>query len=87
MLYDKLDNVTSIRDKAGNITRYEYDDNYRKTKEIVRGGKQILYEYDEVGNLIRTTDEEEIVTEYEYNPRYELTKLLSWRKIFISAIK
>lgn len=47
--------VSSMTDQLGRQTSYEYDENLRKTKDILPGGREINYDYDANGNLIKVT--------------------------------
>ncbi|HEX3527742.1 MAG TPA: carboxypeptidase regulatory-like domain-containing protein [Thermoanaerobaculia bacterium] len=54
--YDVMDNLASVTDPNGNLTRYTYDD----FKRLVRQDSPVTgittYQYDPAGNLVSTTD-------------------------------
>ena len=41
-------------DNAGNVTKYEYDDNGNQTASVDAKGRRTTYRYDDLGNLTKT---------------------------------
>ena len=64
-----------IKDKLGNPTVYNYDDNGNILEVIDALGNKITNVYDENNNKISTKDQLGNVTKYEYDGKNELTKL------------
>jgi YD repeat-containing protein len=50
--YDVLDNLASVTDLNGNVTRYAYDDFRRMTQQDSPVTNATTYVYDPAGNLI-----------------------------------
>ncbi len=61
------DNISSVTDALGNITRYDYDPLGRKILETGANNKSIEYEYDAVGNMIKEIDKLNHETNYTYD--------------------
>ncbi|MFG1954733.1 LamG-like jellyroll fold domain-containing protein [Micromonospora sp. NPDC048830] len=65
--YDDAGQVTSVTDPLGKITRYEYDQFGRVSKQIAPNDGVTTYRYDDVGNVLSTTDPTGAVTEATYD--------------------
>ncbi|MCG2710886.1 MAG: DUF6531 domain-containing protein, partial [Candidatus Omnitrophica bacterium] len=61
------ENISSVTDALGNITRYEYDPVGRKILETDANNKSTEYEYDANGNMIREIDKLNHETVYTYD--------------------
>ncbi|MCG2711355.1 MAG: DUF6531 domain-containing protein, partial [Candidatus Omnitrophica bacterium] len=62
-----VDNISSVTDALGNITRYDYDPLGRKILETDANNKSIEYEYDANGNMIKEIDKLNHETTYMYD--------------------
>ncbi|MCP4365136.1 MAG: RHS repeat protein, partial [Planctomycetes bacterium] len=60
-------NLKSVTDQEGNMTQYEYNGRYLRTKRINAYLDEYKLEYDDNGNLEKETDEEKNETEYKYD--------------------
>ncbi len=67
------DNISSITDALGNITRYDYDPLGRKILETDANSKSIEYVYDANGNIITEIDKLNHETNYSYDAANRLT--------------
>ncbi len=74
--YDNYENVTSILDEEGRLTRYVYDPRYLKIEQINALNDSYFWEYDAHGNLRKTIDEESNETSYVYDEQNRLTEKL-----------
>jgi len=68
--YDEADAETNLKsetDPEGNITTYEYNGRYLRTKRINALNDEYFWEYDDNGNPAKETDEEGNDTRWEYD--------------------
>jgi RHS repeat-associated protein len=65
--HDGNGNVTSRKDAANRITRYQYDALNRLTWMQAPDQGQTFYEYDVTGGISKVTDPRGMVTTYQYN--------------------
>lgn len=81
--YDKLGNLTYIKDPKNYETNYQYDDLGRLVKVLNAKGEATFYQYSNLGNLIKTTIQEydaqggltkQLVTEKKYDELGRLIK-------------
>ena len=75
--YDQNDNVLTVTDKNGTVSR-EYDALNRVTKLTDTYGNAIRYEYDEVGNLTRLIYPDNTAVVYTYDANYNLLSVTDW---------
>ncbi|MCK5493316.1 MAG: RHS repeat protein, partial [Candidatus Omnitrophica bacterium] len=61
------ENISSITDALGNITRYDYDPLGRKILETDANAKSIEYEYDAIGNMLKEIDKLNHESNYNYD--------------------
>jgi len=68
--YDEADATTNLKsdtDPEGNITTYEYNGRYLRTKRTNALNDEFIWEYDDNGNLAKEIDEEGNYNRYEYD--------------------
>lgn len=73
--YDADDNLTLVKDAAGKITRYRYDDFGRVTDIISPDTGTTQYTYDEADNVKTKTDATGVTVSYDYDPVSRLTRI------------
>lgn len=62
------------QDRAGNVTRFFYDELNRQIFLVDSGNRVLQYEYDPVGNLIQLIDGAGNTTSWQYNNRNRVTQ-------------
>ena len=67
MTYDGMNNLTSITDAKGNVTRYTYDDNGNLVKVVAPEDVTTTMEVDSRGLTTKSVNPMGIETEFEYN--------------------
>jgi RHS repeat-associated protein len=65
--YDVRDNLASVTDPNGNVTRYAYDDFARLVRQDSPVTGTMTYSYDPAGNLVALTDARGAVTTRSYD--------------------
>ena len=73
--YTTLDQLQTITDELGNITRFTYDNNGNRTSIQDAALKTTTYNYDERDLLWKVTDANLGVTEYAYDPDGNLSEI------------
>ena len=72
---DPESNVATVTDAEGNLTRYEYNGRYQKTRRTNALGDLHLWQYDAAGNLAAETDEEGKTTIFDYDRQNRRTSM------------
>ncbi|OGU23908.1 MAG: hypothetical protein A2X85_12295 [Geobacteraceae bacterium GWF2_54_21] len=73
--YDEADPKTNLKkesDQEGNVTSYEYNGRYLRSKRTNALNDVHLWEYDDNGNLNKETDEESHFVRHEYDKQNRL---------------
>ncbi|MDP8263269.1 MAG: RHS repeat-associated core domain-containing protein, partial [Candidatus Ancaeobacter aquaticus] len=78
MAYDPFDNVTSIKDALGNVTRFEYTKDWWNNLEDVTDalGAKTKNVYDDYGKLIKSINAQGATVSYEYNELDRIIKVI-----------
>ena len=71
--YDSANNVTSILDAEGNLTRYEYDANNNQTAIVDALGRRTEMRYDDKNKLVETILPDDTPNDLTDNPRIKAT--------------
>jgi RHS repeat-associated protein len=68
--YDQFDNLVSVRDPMGNLTRFEYEKGWwnKLSMKIDAAGTRTRYRHDVYGKLLERIDGENGVTAFYYDP-------------------
>lgn len=67
--YDSYDNIVSVTDPIGRVTRYEYDSERNVTKVVEPGERITKIEYDKHGWIKQITRPGEIITKFIYDSK------------------
>lgn len=70
---DPKSNVATVTDAEGNLTSFEYNGRYQKTKRTNALFDAFVWQYDDAGNLAKEIDEELNETRYEYDAQNRRT--------------
>lgn len=73
---DPKTNLKTITDQENNLTSFEYNGRYLKTKRTNALNDVFQWEYDANGNLLKETDEELNFVSYEYDTQNRVMKML-----------
>jgi len=70
--YDDVDNLLTVTNALGQVTRHDYDNMDRLTKTTYADSNYGAYTYDGVGNLVTRRDRSGSITTYVYDGVYRL---------------